>query len=563
MFTPQSLTELVEAVRRGEDVAADALLPYQSSENAAERFLAHEAGASLGLADCHAHLMQALAAIGHGDRRVLEQFIGLCGFLGRESDATEPTVAFAEGAVRRGDVNLGIEAAASAAAQDAGRGGTWATRGENLRRLAELYATAVEKEADFAGGEWTNEVPHVAVLTSSLGDDEPAARAVAALAEHVDAKKIKISAYATEGYVRRDSQQWAGWPTNGSRRPRDAAPSTAAAWINHGRGASPTPRRGGKIIARLQKAKIAHYLAPTDGTTLAAARSLAEKLAADRVDVLLVDADASDAVAGLVSSWRVARRLAWVARHRPLMSRGVGSVIYLDEARRAADAATWDELEVPTAYVAEGVDLNANAGQIPQRRTYGIPEAAVILTTAADDVDQAIGKSMRHQISELLTRQPQAVYLIIGGGDTTTLRRHFEAAGVGRRVGYAGPRRDADLLASMGDIYVPAFGTEAASPVLLSTMARGTAICGVGDGLADVAGEAATHPEHDWIDRAAKLVREGAERRRVGEQVRKRAEQRFGFARTARAIEKLVAGLVNEESLAMPRLDQAELREAA
>ena len=76
-----SLIELVEKINSGDSLEPHELSGYQESPNSAERFLAHHAGATLQLRACHTHLYEALKAINFADRKVLEQYVGLCGFL--------------------------------------------------------------------------------------------------------------------------------------------------------------------------------------------------------------------------------------------------------------------------------------------------------------------------------------------------------------------------------------------------------------------------------------------------------------------------------------------------
>ncbi|MEM1012744.1 MAG: glycosyltransferase [Planctomycetota bacterium] len=542
-----SLVEIVEQVNRGGDVPVESLSVYQQSDNAAERFLAHHAGATLGLRQCHTHLRDALESIGFSDRRVLEQFVGLSAFIGREQDAAAPTVAFGRSAISRGEVALGIEAAAAAAAQDLGRGGIWASARENLVELAELFGDAAIAEPWTGGGEWSNDRPHVGYLTSALGDDEPAARAAAAFAAHADPKQIKLSAYATEAYVRREGQHWAGFgdATPASRRP--AASHNANAWINFGRGAVPSAKRGSQVLSRLRDAGSGTWIAPTDGDVLSAARALADRIVADQTDVLIVDADAVDPIAALVVAWRAAGKVLWIARRAPLYATGVDAVCYLDSAAATNDADFWGERDIPTQTLLEGVDLKATHGQPPARRQYGIPDQAVICATAATDVNQAIGPAMRQSIIELLRRQTQAVYLVVGGGDTTSLRRTFESAGVGRRVGYAGPRRDLAGFLAMADIYLVPFqaGVPAASEIL-TAMGAGLPLVAHADAdAADITGSDAIADDNEaWLDQTAKLVRERNARRDLGAKMLRRVEKQYSFETTAKAISKQALGLV-------------------
>jgi hypothetical protein len=561
-----SLVELVASVNDGNDIPPDQLAMYQQSDNHAERFLAHHAGATLGLRSCHQHLRDALESIGYSDRRVLEQFVGLSVFIGREQDAAAPTVAFGKSAITRGDVALGIEAASAAAAQDLGRGGTWANSRDNLVELADLFNDAACRETWTGGGEWTNDRPHVAYLTSALADDEPAARAAAAFAAHTDPKDLKLVAYSTEAYVRREGQHWAGFPeTSAVQTPGSA--SNAASWINFGRGALPSKRRGQTILSRLRDSGAGTWIAPTDGDVLDAARALADRIVADQTDVLIIDADAVDPIAALVVSWRAAGKVLWIARRAPLYASGVDAVCYLDEAGAEADADFWHDRGIPTKSLLEGIDLKATHAEKPHRNAYGIPDSAVICCTAAGDVEQAITAPMRRQIISLLKKQPQAVYLIVGGGDTSSLRRDFDASGIGRRVGYAGPRRDLAGFLGMADVYlVPFNATATNAPDILTAMGTGLPLVAHATAdAADLTGSDAIAPDDAaWIDMTGRLIRENSHRRDLGKAMRQRVEKHYSFADTAKDIAKLATNLVGPVKPAKAvKIDEASPRLAA
>ena len=554
-----SLIELVEQVNRGADADAESLLPYQQSANSAERFLAFHAGATLGLRKSHADLSEALRAIGYADRKVLEQYVGLCAFLGRSDEAVGPTVAFGRTAIERGELSLGLEAASSAVAQDLGRGGEWSRDRANLIGLGDLYQNAADA-AGWAGGPgiaWSNTQPHVGYLVSALGDDEPAARGSATLAAHLDKNAFRLKVYATEGFVRRDGQQWAGWPSAGvagriGRRPGGAAGGT---WINNGVGAIPSAARGEAVVSRLRDADAGHWIAPTGGDVLSAATALSNQLVADQTDVLIVDADVTDPVAGLVVAWGVARRVLWVSRRRPLYSKKIDAVCYLDPAAAEADGEWWRKNNVEPTVLVEGLDAAAGEaeGTAPSRRQYGIPDTAVICATAADDVSRRVGEAMIEGVIALLRKQPQAVYLLIGAGETAGLRRRFEAAGVGRRVGYAGRRRDLAAFLKMADVYLCPFGGSDATPAspaeTIAAMGAGLPVLAANDGsgVSEPAGEEAVAVDAEaWADRAARLARDGGLRRKQGASMRRRAEQSFAYAATAREVEAIVSRLAQD-----------------
>ena len=543
-----SLIELVEMVNAGDGVDAADLAAYQQSTNAAERFLGHHAGATLGLRQCHAHLSQALQAVGYADRKVLEQYAGLCAFVGQEYLRTGPAVKFGRGAISRGEVALGLEALASAVATDLSRGWAWSADLGNGVELCRAYAEAAAavgwtrpgnapRDASSAGDQI-----RVAYVVSSLGDDEPAARAATALAKNLDHKRYRLGVYSTEAWCRRDRQTWAEGAT--------LAPSGVMT--------GSSAKRGGGTIARLSQSKAGHWIAPTTGPAggdlAAAAVALADKLAEDRVDVVVVDADPSDAVAGVAVQWPVAKGVLWVARRVPLYAETVGAAAYLDPTRCAADEAYWRGRGATCTPLVEGVDLDAPATEAPRRSAYGIPESAVILTTAADDVARTVTPELIDGVAETLRRHPQAVYLLVGGGDATGIRKRFEAAGVGKRVGYAGKRRDLPGFLRMADVYVGEF-PEASPAGVLQAMSMGLATVAVAcdDSPAQIVacefvGSEATIQESGaeaFAERVGRLVRDGAYRQQQGLAMRRRVEQHFSYEQTARGIEGLCAALLS------------------
>src|SRR5690606_20808987 len=179
------------------------------SPNSAERFLAHHAGATLELRACHTHLYEALKAIDFADRKVLEQYVGLCGFLGREEMKTAPIVSFGRSAIDRGDTSLGLEAIAQAVAGDIARGARWSQERPAGIDLARAYAAAASAIGwSPASSGWSNTQTRIAYVVSSLGDEEPAARAAAAFARTIDRKQFRISISAPEAFCRRERQQF-------------------------------------------------------------------------------------------------------------------------------------------------------------------------------------------------------------------------------------------------------------------------------------------------------------------------------------------------------------------
>ena len=331
------------------------------------------------------------------------------------------------------------------------------------------------------------------------------------------------------------------------------ARATVHSWINGGFGAVPSRQRDDQTAAKLKAAGVGAWIAPTTGDLHTAALALAEQLVGDQVDVLLIDANAADPIACLVAAWGVARKTVWIGRRTAFLDASVDAAVYYNADAAAVDRSYWTGRGVEPIVACEGVDLHAASLEPARREQYGIPAAAVICTTAADDLPATISDAMVDAAIALLRREPSAVYLLVGGGDTGNLRRRFDAAGVGRRVGYAGRRRDLASFLPMADLYLCPFATSGddgatdagetltAMSAGLATLALGTAGGGHGHAGAD-----ATADDLDaWADRASRLVRDGATRRRTGQSMRRRVEQHFSYASTAAQLRSLVGFLLH------------------
>ena len=540
-----SLIELVEKINAGDSIDAEELLAYQESANSAERFLAHHAGATLQLRACHSHLQEALKAINYSDRRVLEQYLGLCGFLGHEELKPSPTLLFGRSAIERGEAALGMEAVSQAIAGDLARGGAWSGDRENGIELARICAQAAQAIAwTPAAGAWTNTQTRIAYIVSSLADEEPSARAAAAFAKSINHKQFRVGIYSTEAFCRREKQQFAGGD------------------FAH---AGPSQKRGPATLARIKEAKATHWIAPTTGATggdmASAAAALADQLVNDQTDVLIIDADPADAIAGVLAHWKTARVKVWIARNVPLFSTSLAGVIYLDADRLESDGQWWRQHGITATSMLEGVDLDAPTLEGPRRSAYGIPESAVILTTATDE-HEALSSQFVQTVAEVLRRHPQAVYLLIGPTETTAIRRQFESAGVGKRVGFAGRRKDLPGFLRVADVYLAEFPTASVTGLLQGmtmslpavAMAAGHDAETAGAAAHIVGGEATVAPgeTEGYVERVARLIRDPAQRQQQGKAARQRIEQLYRYEQTARSIECICEQLIAAAPPARP-----------
>jgi glycosyltransferase involved in cell wall biosynthesis len=231
-----------------------------------------------------------------------------------------------------------------------------------------------------------------------------------------------------------------------------------------------------------------------------------------------------------------------------MYSSGVQSICYFDQGRFENDREFWLRRAIQSRFILEGIDLDETAAPAPNRSAYGIPDTAVVLASSGSDLDRTLSDEFCETIITVLRSSPQCIYLCVGDGDLSAQKRKFESAGVGKRIGYAGKRRDLPGFLRMADLYLAEF--PACDPTgVLQAMSVERPVVAMRWGEAPeqsagstFAGPDATVPGRDaatYIDRVTKLVRDPAARKQLGQSMRHRVEQQFAFTQTTRQIEQL------------------------
>ena len=531
-----SLMELVEKVNKGEIIDSELLEVYQESPNSAEKFLAHHAQAMLDLRRAHQHMLQSLEAIDYSDQKVLSQFTSVSGFLGLTDQRAQPVIRFGSSAIARREYALGMEAIQNGVSFDLSQGGAYTADRENCQFIATQYDRAAQSIGWSSGQEleWNNKQTKIAYIVSSLADDEVSGRAARSLAKHHDSKRFKLHVYSTEAAVRREKQQF-GQTTY----------------------AMPSSKRGASTIDFLTKQRVPAWTAPTEGDAVSAARDLAAQLIKDRVDVVIFDTTQADPIAAVVANWDIARVKLNLCRRTPLYASGISCVTYTDQVRYEADKDYWHRRGIDSKFILEGIDIEENLGAAPQRAAYGIPDQAIVLATSSQDLDRTISEEFVDTIINVLRAHPHAVYLLIGEGELSWQKRKFESAGVAKRVGYAGRRKDLPGFLRIADIYLAEFPSSSAAGVLQAMAVEKPVVAMRWGESAEqsqasaFAGSECTITSRDqgaYIERVSKIIREPAYRQKLGRTMRSRVEQHFGFNQTARHLEQLFDQLIQQST---------------
>lgn len=527
-----SLLDLVDRVNKGELIDSAALEIYQESSNAAEKFLANHARAMLDLRRSHTYLLEALEAIDYADQKVLFQFLAVLGFLGLSDQRAQPVIRFGAAAINRREIALGMEAIQSGVTQDPNSDNDFTRDRASNPFVADLYNRVSQSLGWFPPGpcDWKNAQLKIGYLTSSLGDDDAAARMLLGISKHLDQKDVKLCVYSTEANVRREKLTFL------------QGPFTPA-----------SIKRGKETIESLNRRKASVWLAPLDLDIASATRELGQQIFKDQIDVLIMDATLSDPIASVIANWQIARAKLNLVRRTPLQAGAVDAAMYLDAALRSNDESHWRKRQIDTHFIQEGVDPVTAESAAAQRSAYGIPDHSIILATTPD-AQGRFDDAFLDATVQMLRQHPQTVLLIAGEADQSQVKRRLETAGLAKRVGFAGKRKDLAEFLRLADVYLVPFPTHNVSGTL-SAMSAGRAIVAMtGDRDDPQRPDDMIGQEHvasdlpEYLDRVAKLVRDPGLRSQAGDVLKARAAAQFGYEQTARSIEQLCRNLLSAEA---------------
>ena len=228
---------------------------------------------------------------------------------------------------------------------------------------------------------------------------------------------------------------------------------------------------------------------------------------------------------------------------------------------------------VESRFILEGIDVDEKLGG---RRRSGRRTASRSRPSSwrrrATTWTGTLSEAFVETVINVLRSHPHAVYLLIGDGELAWQKRQFESAGVGKRVGYAGRRKDLPGFLRIADMYLAEFPASGATGVL-QAMAVEKPVVAMrwGDRRRAVArrrrssGSEGTITGRDpaaYIERVSKIIREPAYRQKLGKTMQQRVEQHFAFNQTARHIEQLCDQLIQakSESAGAPAREDAPKR---
>ncbi|MFT3786852.1 MAG: hypothetical protein QM770_11915 [Tepidisphaeraceae bacterium] len=423
-----SLVELVERVRAGQSVDEGAFDAFADSTNQAERFLANYARATLSLRQGRELLFESLRTVDFADPTVLKQFLDVSNYVGQRDLNAWAIYRYGKAVTNR-DWPAALGAIQDAIRLDQLAGGGIISQRENWTDVAGEYERAARMIGKRAGNRRrtaanANETINVGYLTSSVVDETPTAALLTSLARYMDTQRFSLRVYVTDAPSREPATSFASF-----------AP------------AGPSSERGDQTLSALKGRRVESWMLPGGLDVVRAARMLVERVQCDSIDVLLVDASLADSAAWIAIANRAATAQIALVRKRPVGATGVDQVVWLDDARREADSSYWQQQNVPTTSIRQGIDTDLRAAPA-DRAGSGVPADATVLMTYTHRPEQTLSRTFVDAVVQLLQVNPQTVFLAGGEGDFGAAKKLFEAAGMSKRVGFAA--RDAISSRSCG-----------------------------------------------------------------------------------------------------------------
>jgi glycosyltransferase involved in cell wall biosynthesis len=525
-----SLLETVEKLRRNEIVGEAEIRSLQNSANAAERFLAHTALSLISMQSSREHLSDALRAIDYADRTILQTFIDLSKLSKVTDDVPLVTVKFGLAMIERKLWAVAFDAFSQAIRFDLEHDcelfadvSIWASLSEAFEAASRTLGRSVHSAMTLDGP------VRIGLLTSSLVDDSPTEQLISGWLRYANPELASLRVYCTEALSKSQRHQLQLSPA-----------------------ALPSSRSGVRILADLKARRNDPWLAPVDADAVQTSRILTERLVRDQIELLLVDSTIGDAPIGMTLAGRPVPRQIAIDRGYPFPTSGLDEVIQVNSRLQRDENPLWEKLGVRTRTVFQGIDTSTTSAAV--RRDYGLSDDAVVLVTHCDAQSDTLSIAFVKMIARLLGENPRAVFLIVGEVRESDVRSVFDAAGVTKRVGFAGKVKSPASLIAMADLYVANFPTGSRDGVLKAMSAGKPVMILAGDyDLAcnaqfvgapyAIVGSPAT-----MLDRCSAMLRDKELREGVGSILKRRALEKFGISNTIDSFMRL-AGEVQSQRL--------------
>lgn len=348
------------------------------------------------------------------------------------------------------------------------------------------------------------------------------------LANHLDATRFELVIYVSENMAPRP-RQWHCWNTG-----------------------LPTRERAPRLLAWLDRQGVPTYICSSATSFLEAAQLLAQKIADDGVDVLLLQSPPSMTIDWLAA--RLAPVSVKIQLHRGYSAYlpGCDYTLFNNPTSMEQEAAHWPAQAGDHLLMPRGVDLR-ELDEAPcfNRAALKLPREAILIGTSGNHFNDRLGEANLRALAHVLECRPQTHYVMIGVRDHGgRIHGFFRRRGLRDRVLFIPPQHMPIPFVKMLDIYAAPFPRGGAQDILEAMACRRPVAamrCGknyeenIG---ADLIGKPWAIERYDpmvYEHQLKRLVDDAALRSRMGAALRMRAERQFSAADFVRKLSELAA----------------------
>ena len=483
---------------------------------------------------------ESLAFAPHPAPRVLLLWIQALGLTGQRGKSVALCWDTAQWAESLGDSNLCLDACMNLLVQDLADEMVWINSPERLQQVAAMYERQVASlTLPAARIERPGDKVRIGMIVPLLHSERPPfVRRALHFSRYLDRDRYELRIYSTEALSMR----------------------RMSCFPNYFSGSGSLPS-GQAIVDEMEANGAPVWISPTEQLALPAAVSLSQKIAEDRVDVLIVQSGLTMPLDWLTT--RIAPVPVKLHIHIGVSNYlpGLDYTLFDNSANLEREAVQWPAGTGVPALLRRGTDIVAlDAVPRGDRADVGVPDDAVVIGSLSGNFATRFSDEYARVLIDVLQRCPDVWLMPVGSAELPPrVRTLFEEAGVAERVRHI-PETDSPARElRMMDIYASEFphgGSQAVVEALVCGLPVVAMRCGdthYESISADIAGPGAilgNRPDA-YRDRLIELVQNPEQRARESKASRRRAETHFSIRsyvnRVARLGETILARKCGDE----------------
>lgn len=472
-------------------------------------------------------LLRTRSRLGFTPTAIMSGILDLCREMGMEQLAAHECLAFARDAVAMGCRDLALEACSAALILDGRAEFEIIREPARLREIAGWYedtAAALARTLRCPSPGRRAGRPRVGLLVPNLVDDTVAnTKTLLHLVRHLDRTRCEAVVYVTENLSRRESPLFPYGCCGGT-----------------------SETRGAVSLRTIHEQGVPVHVAERSGTFTQSALALADRIAMDAPDLLIVQSGLACPIDWLAARLAAVPIKATIHNGTSLYMPGMDINFYDNPANLDREAGCWEPAFGQRVVLAQGTDVEELRAQPALSRAgLGIPADAVVIGTLSNHLDRRMSPDYLGTIADVLAAEKNAWFVGFGGGKLSAARDFFALRGLAARVRFGGRQACAGSALKVLDIYANEFPVGGSQSVI-EAMACGIPVVALRwsgahaeSAGANAVGAAFAVPGPDveaYRRRLRSWISDTAARREAAEAMRRRAERDFSVRAYARSV---------------------------